>query len=178
MSALSDLVDPLKREIAVPGEFSTAFPNTSNSNLLGSLADGFAAAQLDGFFGKNTLTMSTYTVAPDLSMAGAHLVVVYASEQILKSKLRGIATSTTYKAGPVEYKVDQSANVISQELKMIQTRKENLLKQILRAGRAANSVYVTDGYLTRSRGYYPVYNWGEFAGFYGWELVGFTGLAW
>lgn len=175
MSDLADLVEGLKREVAVPGEFATTFPNTTDDDLVGSLADAFAQCQLDGFFGDQTLDLNTNVVSPDLSAGGAALVAIYASERILMSKMRSMPTRTVYKAGGgAEYEKDMSANVLTQQLKMMQARKEAILAQALRIQRAARGTYMLDSYLIRSTS--PWY--GNFAlevgmwgGFFDYELA-------
>ena len=44
MTFLATLVSGLKRQVAVPGVFATSFPNTLDSDLVGSFADAFAQA--------------------------------------------------------------------------------------------------------------------------------------
>jgi len=51
-----------------------------------------------------------------------------------------------------------------------------LLALVLRQARGNNAVHVTDGYLTRSRGYFPTGYFGEFGSFYGYEITGFSTL--
>lgn len=174
---LGGLVESLKRELAVPGEFATQFPNTGDFDLIGSLGQGFAEAQLDGFFGSQVLNPQTNTITPPLSVAGGQLVLIYASITILRAKLRTTATNTKYKAGPVEYDVSVSANVLTEELKVYADRKAALVQQAVRAARAGASVYVSDGYLIRSQGYEGNLALGthnEFGfGLLGYELYGF-----
>lgn len=170
MTVLATYIPALKREVAGPGEFDADYPSSDDGELAGGLADGFGQAQLDGFFGTQVCDPVALTVTPDLSFAGGQLVVIYAGERILRSKLRGLQTKTLYKAGGVEYETQTAAGAIQQELKDLTARKDRLLVQILRAGRATNAVAVTDGYLIRSQGYFPFAPWGEIGGFFGYEL--------
>lgn len=181
---LAGLVLALQRELAVPGTFSTVFPNTQASDLVGLLADSFAQAQLDGFFGNQTLDLTDPThptVNPGLSSGGGALVVLYAGERMIRSQIRVLKTKTLYKAGPVEYDVEQSATALVQELKDISARRAALLALILRLSRANKAVYVTDGYLERSMGYYGAFglssDLGMGLGFWAYELpfFGFGG---
>jgi hypothetical protein len=175
MTTLAPLIPALKREVSGPGEFDADFPSSDDGELLGGLADAFGQAQLDGFFGTVTLDLVTVETDKDLSIAAQQLVVIYAGERILRSKLRNLNTKTLYKAGGVEYATENSAGAITQLLKDIQARKQQLLDQILRIGRAQNAVHVTDGYLIRSQGYFPLGMWGEFGGFFGYEIGGLGG---
>jgi hypothetical protein len=171
---LITLVPALKRELAVPGEFPTTFPNTQDSDLAGSLADSFAQAQLDGFFSKQVVDPVALTVNPGLSSGGGALIIIYASERMIRSQLRALKTTVKYEAAGVIYETQQSANVLTEQLKEFSVRRLRLLSLILRQARSARAVYVTDGYLTRSQGYYPLNYYGEFGSFYGSELLGFA----
>lgn len=176
---LVTLVEPLKRELAVPGEFPTVFPNTTDDNLTGSLADAFGAAQLDGFFGKSTIDLTTNTVTPGLSSGGSALILLYAAERIIRAQLRNLKTVTKYEAGGVIYDVEQGVTLLTQELKDLTQRRKDLIALVLRLQRAGQAVYVTDGYLIRAQGY--LFATGLLVselgfGFYGWELTGFGEL--
>ena len=150
MSDLSDLVEGLKRELAVPGAFAASFPNTSDEDLVGSLADGFASAQLDGFFREQLLDVDAATITPDLSAAGGALVIAYATERVLFSLLRELNSRMTYEAGPVKYEVEKSAALLTEQMRYLRQRRQDLLAQALRASRTGQTVYMTDAYLTRS----------------------------
>jgi hypothetical protein len=150
MSDLADLVEGLKRELAVPGAFASSFPNTTDDDLIGSLADGFASAQLDGFFREQTVDVDAGLITPDLSAAGGALVIAYATERVLFSLLRELNSRMTYEAGPVKYEVEKSANLLTEQMKYLRQRRQDLLAQALRASRQGQTTYMTDAYLTRS----------------------------
>lgn len=164
MSDLNDLVDPLKRELAGPGEFDTAFPNSDDDTLANTLADGFSEAQLDGYFQDSALDLDTLEVSPDLSAAGGVLVVIYAGMKIIRAQLRAMNLSERYKAGSVEYEVTRSANVLKDELAYLIERRENLLEQ----SRSSNAqTFVFDAYFTRQ-----LADWSAAGGLYPSELAG------
>lgn len=143
---LADLIEPLKRELAVPGTFDTAYPDTDDDALFGALADGFGEAKLDGFFSDTTLDLVEGTVDPEISDGGGALIVIYSAMRILRAQMRSVSTSSRYKAGNVEYETNISVNVMVNELKALVDRKN----QLIAAGRSANStVYVTDVYWDR-----------------------------
>lgn len=150
MSDLGDLTDALKLEVAVPGEFATTFPNTTDDNLADTLTHAFARAQLDGWFGTMTLDLNQGLVSPDLSTAGGAVVVIYAAEIILQSKILSLKTRSVYEAGPTKYESDQSANVMVQVLKDLQARKQRLLDQAQAARFAAQPILMVDQYATRA----------------------------
>lgn len=160
---LAELVEPLKRGIAVPGEFDTWFPNTADDDLTATLCDSFAECQLDGYFGELVLDLNTNLVTDDLSMAGRALVVIYASIRIIQSQIRQLTTTEKYKAGPVEYELGRSAGVLKAELEAMQARKLQLLAMARRSGRVT---YVNDSYFARAFA-----NWADIGSFYAYELV-------
>lgn len=149
MTALSTLAPALKRELAVPGTFDTVFPDTTDVDLVGSLADGFGEAQLFGFFGDVTLVSSDtdWVTDPDLSAAGATLVVIYTSMRIIRSQLRVLSSSERYKAGATEMEITRSAMLLRDELKFLRDRLDQLTLQARRPARAAT---VMDGYVARN----------------------------
>lgn len=172
---LNTLVEPLKRELAVPGTFDSVFPNTDDSDLAGALADAVGEAMLDGFFGASTLDPTALTVTPALSSGAQALIVIYAGARSIRSQLRNIKTRTKYEAAGAIYEVETAASVLTQELKDITARKDNLLALILRQARAGQSIQMMDGYLIRARGYFPV-SWSEFGTFYAEEVTGLAFL--
>lgn len=175
MSELSALIPGLKRQVAVPGEFDDAFPNTEDTDLLGSLGDAFGQAQLDGFFGTMVWDADANTVTPDLSPGGGAIVGLYAAENILLARFRNTFTNTRYKAGNVEYEVNLSANVLTAQIKNLHDRRKALMEQALRLERAsAPAVYITDAYITRSFGFLPWFGGVDMSGFGFWayELSG------
>ena len=175
MTALLTLVSPLKRQVAIPGEFDIAFPNTLDSDLIGSLGDAFGQAQLDGFFGTMVWDPVANTVTPDLSPGGSAIVGLYAAEGILLAKFRNQPTRTVYKAGITAYEVDYSANVLAAEIKELQARRANLLTQAMRLLRASSpTIYVTDAYISRSFGFLPWFGGVDMNnfGFWAYELTG------
>lgn len=147
MSDLSTLNEPLKRELAVPGEFETLFPNTSETDLSDSLTDGFAEAQLDGYFTDYTVDLDTYATTPDISAAAGSLVILYAGMRIIRARLRALNLQEKYEAGPVSYEIARSSTVLREELKYLIKRKEDLIGM---ASQSAGSTVVYDAYFTRS----------------------------
>lgn len=148
MTALSDLVAPLKRELAAPGQFDTIFPESDNGTLVGTLADGFCEAQLDGWFGGITINLTTNAVSPDLSIPGRALSVFYASARIIQAQLRNQNSLQRYKAGPVEYETQQPASVLRAELDRIASRKAELKTLAGRTGGTTTVIF--DAYFARA----------------------------
>lgn len=146
MTDLATLVEPLKREVAVPGTFATAYASTQDDDLKNSLMDAFANANLDGFLLDYQLDLSTAIVTPDLPPAGRAILVTYAAERILFAKIAGLKNRALYEAGPVKYETEQSASVLTQLLKMIQERRRELLSKLSVTGTVTRDMFL-DRYL-------------------------------
>lgn len=168
MTDLRTLVDPLKRELAVPGTYDDVFPDTDDTALLGSLLDGFSEAQLQGFFQDITLTGSV--TSKDLSLAGGALVVMFSAMRIIRAQLRSMTMTSTYKAGPVEVSTQRSGTLLRDELAYLRTRIDELVATARRSGR---TVHVLDNYVSRVlRGSYQGSHLGAF---FGYEYDGYLG---
>lgn len=166
-----DLVEPLKRELAVPGEFATVFPNTQNSDLTNKLADAAAQAQLEGFFGNQVIDPVASTITPGISSGGGALVILYAAESVIRAQIRALKTHVKYESAGSVYEVEQAATVLTAELGFIKERRLELLALIRRQLRANRAVYVSDGYLIRAWGYFAMPGTRELP-FYGYEVSG------
>lgn len=152
MSDLFDLVDPLKRAVAVPGTFAGQFADTTDDDLADTLLDAFAEAQLFGFF-------TTYSadddgiVTPDLTRGQGALLVIFAMCRILSSEIRNRKTHTRYEAKGAVFENDQSATMLVQLLKDYQAQKADLLAVSRRASGAGGAFYMADQYYQRAVGY-------------------------
>lgn len=146
MTALEDLVPALKRHVAVPGEFDTYYPNTSDEDLTASLGDGFASAQLDGFFQSHTLNPNVFSVTPNLSIPEQQLTIVYTSVTILYSTIRNMRTMERYEAGPTSYEIQRAASVLDRQLQLLQAKLDDIKGQ---AKAGAYATVLRDGYLDR-----------------------------
>lgn len=152
MTELDVLVPALKLEVATPGEFAASFPLTTDNDLVLLLTNGFAQAQLEGFFQTYTLDVDTAAVTPDLPPAGQALVVLYAADRLLTLRLLGLRQRVLYEAGPVKYEVENSANLLTEMLRQLRDRKLQVIAAATGVGRAATSVYTRDAYWERAMG--------------------------
>jgi hypothetical protein len=147
MTDVTDLAESYKREVAVPGEFDRIFPNTSPEDIAGAIGDAFGQAQLDGFFGTMEYDPNTGFITPDLSTAGAALVIFYAGARTIKARIRELR-STKYVAGPTEAQQNLAISALVEELKSIEDRRKSFIQNALSSSRAA-STYVMDSYPAR-----------------------------
>jgi hypothetical protein len=161
MTDLADLVDSLKRAVAPPGEFSTLYASATDDDVVGQLMDGFAEAQLDGWFtaawgGAKSLDVDAGTVSPDLVQSQQALVVIYAAYRLVYTRLLNLKTHTKYSARGAEYETDQASNVLTTLLKQFADRKELLYKKALYSG--SNAAFsMADGYfLAATQRYYQI----------------------
>lgn len=167
MTDLTELVDSLKREVAVPGTFATVYRSTTDDDLAGSLADAFAAAQLDGFFLGQSLDADAFEVTPDLSTAGRAAVIIYAAERILTMQVMSLKQRVLYEAGPTKYETENSANVLTQILKSMAERKRLVLESA-ETVRRAGTFAMQDMYADRVSGVEGAFVGSP--GFYAYEL--------
>lgn len=149
-TSLDTLIEAFQREVSLPGLFATDYPTISEEDVLALLGDAFGAAQLDGWFADGDIDVDAGNVTPALSTAGAALVVLYAGMRLIRTQLRNATTMTRYKAGPVEYETQTSANLLTQLLKDLEGRRKALTDQA-RVG--ARVTYVSDGYYDRLTSY-------------------------
>lgn len=163
MTDLATLVEPLKRELAVPGVFDDVFPDTTDDDLALTLADAFGEAQLQGFFPDMTLSAvspSSYETSADLSAAGGALIVLFAGMRVIRSQFRNMTLNARYKAGPVETETSRSAMLLRDEIGFMRARLDALVLQGRRSGR---TVHVLDAYVGRTLAQSTL------GGFYGYE---------
>lgn len=155
MSDLSNLVDALKRRVAVPGDFATVFPDTSDDDVTGLLMDGFARAQLDGYFNAPAFAMDDNgVVSPDLSRAQGSLIVLYAAVQMLQTQILNTKSQQHYKAGNVEYQTQTGSNILTAVLKQLRDELTTVQKIATTAGTSAATM-VADQYFLKAVGPYP-----------------------
>lgn len=165
---LNDLVEPLKRTVAGPGEFDTYFPESDDTTLAGILTDAAAEAKLDGFLPTKVVDPSDLSVVPDPNSAEQALILIYADARILNARISNLKSRSRYKAGNVEAETEQAASVLQELLRERQARKTQLLKD-LRDGTlpgfgssgSNNSFAMVDLYITQSLGYSHGYGYGD-----------------
>jgi hypothetical protein len=159
VSELADLVDPLKRTVAVPGTFAETFPATGDDDLEATLLDAFAEAQLDGFFAE-AFSDDDGLVSPDLARGEGALVVIYAAARIITAELRNRKTHVRYEASGAVFEQDTTASLLVALLKDLSARKLDLLTQARQRGHAS-AFLMADAYFIRATSVYPIGGMGE-----------------
>lgn len=149
---LTDLVPSLKRALASPGEFDATFPDSTDTDLAGTLADAVAECQLDGFLGGTTLSILDATTTPDLTNPQQALVILYAMARVVTARVANLRNRTRYKAGNTEAETEQSASVLVQILRDVRERKRALLDDA-RAGNLSDAFAMVDMYVAKSIDY-------------------------
>jgi hypothetical protein len=155
VTSLTDLVDPLKRYVAVPGTFDDVFPDTTDEDLLGSLLDGFAEAQLDGFFIRPEVSVTDDgDTTPDLSRGEGALIAIYASTRIVLTQLMNLRTQERYEARGLISETSRSSQVLTALLKDLTARKTALITRMQTyAGLSGDAGFtMADQYFARAIG--------------------------
>lgn len=166
MTALGDWVESLKRYLATPGTFATQFPDTTDDDLAGALADGFAECQMDGYFIRSSATIlggagQTYTldvdnqaVTPDLVPGQMALVVLYAATTAVRAQLLNLQNKQKYSARGADYETEQSSNVLTAMFKDLSNRKQTILQRAISTN-AGIAFAMADSYFIKAVGVYP-----------------------
>lgn len=144
MSDLSDLNDALKRAVAPLGAFATIFTAASEDDVTGSLMDGFAEAQLDGWFtpffgGQIDLDVDTGLLTPDITNAQGALIIIYAAYRLCFARLLSLQTRAKYAAKGADYETEQASNVLTTLMAQLSQRKFLLYQKALYSG--ANAAF-------------------------------------
>lgn len=122
---LAELIPSLKREVNPPG--TDLFPTATDDDIwLGHLIDSFWEAKLFGFF-KTYTSNSDGLVAPlngliDLGRDWQELIVLFAGGRIIRNELKNTNTSFRAVAGPVEFEVQNSAQLLRDILHDIRSK--------------------------------------------------------
>lgn len=155
---LSDYVDSLRREVTPPG--NDIFDGVDDLVFTGYLTDAFWEARLDGFLTRwsadleGIVTPVSGTEEIPRELIG--LVILYAGIKILRNRIMNLNTSFRSKAGPVEYEVQNSANLLTEMLKQLAARKDSLLEE---ARQVSTPTFYVDAYAVR--GHSPGSYWGH-----------------
>lgn len=151
---LSEHVEWFKREVAVPGTFSTLFPETRDDDLAAALVDGLYKAKLDGWMPTVEADPDTFETNIEISQTAVAIIIVYAAITFVRNQITNMPTGQRYEApGGIVADTQRSAQVLVQRLKELGEERKGLLE--LRGGgsrRPATFVRMFDGYEVRLTG--------------------------
>jgi hypothetical protein len=139
---LEELVPSLRRMVNPPG--SELLPGVTDGVLVGYLSDAFWLGRLDGFFGGYTESdglVSPVSGDTELPRDWQQLIVFYAGMQIVENELRAKNTQFRVQAGPVEYEVQNSAQLLREHLVALHRRRDYLLDLL------SSKYNITPGYI-------------------------------
>jgi len=146
---LADLVPDIIVALNIPGE--DAYATVSPETWVGYLKDGFWNAILEGLLvgyteedGVISSTVDDTAMPRDLQQ----LIIMYTSIAVLRNKLFSLQTLFRAKAGPVEYEVQQSAQVMKALLDEFSERRRFILQRLADTG-SSTDIYYIDSYIAR-----------------------------
>lgn len=146
---LGDYIPSLKREVTPPG--SDLFSGVDDATWRGYLADAFWESRLDGFLGGFTSDESGLVTATDggddITRDLVGLVILYAGIKVLRNRIMNLDTSFRTQAGPVEFEVQKSANLLTEMLKQLKEHKDRILDDV---NLGPTETYYFDGYTQRN----------------------------
>lgn len=148
---LSDFVAALRREITPPG--SDLFAGVGDEVFTGYLADAFWEARLDGFLSSWSADDDgiVVPVAPnttDLPRDQIAAIIIYAGVRVLRNQILNTQTAFRAQAGPVEYEVQNSAQMLVEMLKQLKAVKDRLIDSVGSGIETTTTAYI-DAYATR-----------------------------
>jgi hypothetical protein len=157
---LANYVDSIRREVNPPGVED--FPNATDTEWTGRLADAFWEARLDGLLvgftcDENGLVIPMVpqgidpSTLPDMGRDMVQLVVLYASFQAIRNTLRDLRTAFTAQAGPVRFDYQHSANLLVEIMKDLINRRDIILMRLSDLG--STNVTVIDSIAARDRSF-------------------------
>ena len=151
---LSLHVDWLKREVAVPGTFSTVFPETSDDDLAAAMVDGLYRSKFDGWLpdvqATSDIENPPFIANQALSKEAIAVIVLYAAIKFVQNQITNMVTRQTYKAPGVESTTERAPTVLAERLKELIEEKKNLLHAVQGGARPRTTVRVFDGYSVRA----------------------------
>lgn len=146
---LAELVPSLKRAVSMPGAEETTFPDANDDSFLGYLQDAFWECRLDGML--KGFVESDGLVAPngtvELARDLQQLVVFYAGIDIVVNQIRALQTTFRAVAGPVQFEIQRSAQVLKAILDELQRRRNIVLLRLSDVGTVPS--YIIDGVVGR-----------------------------
>lgn len=150
---VTGFVENLQGEVNAPG--FNLFPDATDEQWELQLIGAFWEAKLLGFLENFTMD-DTGSITPvsgstDISREEVQLVIFIAGIRALRGQMTALRTSTRYKAGPVEYEVQQSVNLLRELFKDLQDKLKLILGRLSDLGTTNDAVI--DGVIARIESY-------------------------
>lgn len=148
---LDDLVEDLVTEINIPGV--NAYPTVSNEEWVNYLRNAFWNAHLDGLMqgwteNEGLVSQLNNPNGSAMTRDQQQIIIIYAVLNIIQKNLLSMDTSSTYKAGSVEYSTGKSAQIYRALIDDMRTRLERILDRLAENG-VARDIYYIDTYAAR-----------------------------
>lgn len=149
---LADHVEWFKREVAVPGTFSSLFPTTNDDDLAAALVDGLYRAKLDGWLPGVDADPDSFETSVELTQTAVAIIIVYAAIKFVQNQITNMPTKQRYEApGGIVSDTERSASVLTERLKELQDERKGLLElRGLTNRRQPTFVRMFDGYEVRA----------------------------
>lgn len=148
-------VDWFKREVAVPGTFTSTYPETSDDDVAGALIDGLYRAKLDGMlYGVDWMNgvdadPDSFELTTAIPLQRLALIVIYAGIRFVQNEIKNMATMTKYEApGPLSAETQRSPGVLTERLRELEQMRKDLIDRARRGARGL-PVFMHDGYAIR-----------------------------
>lgn len=148
----ADHVEWFKREVAVPGTFTSLFPDTRDDDLAAAMVDGLYRAKLDGWLPTVQADPETFVADEALPMEAIAVIIVYSAIKFVQNQITNLATRQTYRApGGLESTVERAPTVLTERLRELVAEKKELLAAIAGgATRPRTTIHMSDGYAIRA----------------------------
>lgn len=151
---LADLIEDLVYSMSPPGV--DAFSNVSEDEWVSRLRDGFWNAFLYGLFSDYNEVDGVVTHRTDPTQTFPReyqqIVILFTGINSLNRQLAIANTGSRYKAGSVEYEVQQSASLLNAILANFEKQRDFIVDQI-QNGNYFGGVFVMDAFHGRQQGY-------------------------
>jgi hypothetical protein len=148
---LEDLVPDLVIELNTPG--TNIYGAVSVDEWVSRLRNAFWEAHLNGFMegwteSEGLISKLNDPTAAAMTRDQQQLIILHAGMNVVRSELRTLNTSESYKAGPVAYEVQKSSQVLRALLDDMTKRMNYLLQRLADTG-IARDIYYINSYVAR-----------------------------
>lgn len=148
---LEDLIPDLVVELNTPG--ADIYATVSTEEWVTRLRNAFWEAHLNGFMdgwteSDGVVSKLNDPTADAMTRDQQQLIILHAGMTIVRAELRSLNTLESYKAGPVEYEIQKSSQVLRALLQDMTDRINYLLQRLADTG-VARDIYYINSYIAR-----------------------------